>query len=151
MVNEPEKMIPWFAKAGADYITVHVEAVRDPGAVIDLIHQSGKKAGLSIKPKTPIETIAPWLSKLDLVLVMSVEPGFGGQSFMPDQLNKAKWLAAEKKKSGLAFLIEIDGGINETTAMAARAAGVEVFVAGSAIFNAKDRKKAWDMLQEAIR
>jgi ribulose-phosphate 3-epimerase len=151
MVNEPEKMVPWFIKAGADYITFHAEATKDPKALIEKIRASGKKAGLSIKPKTPVESIAEFLPYLDLVLIMSVEPGFGGQSFMPDSLNKSKWLAAQKKQKNYSYLIEIDGGINTLTAQAARAAGVEVFVAGSAIFGAKDRKKAYQELENAIR
>ncbi len=150
MVNEPEKFIPWFAKAGADFITFHDEAVPHPEKLIDLIHSLGKKAGVSVKPGTPIEKIASLLPKLDLVLVMSVEPGFGGQSFMPDSLTKVKWLAKEKKQHGYKYLIEIDGGMNPTTAMAAKAAGVEVFVAGSVLFGAKDRKKAWQELSQAI-
>ena len=151
MVNDPEKMVPWFIKAGADYITFHTEATKDPKALIEIIRASGKKAGLSIKPKTPVESIEALLPILDLVLVMSVEPGFGGQSFMPDSLHKSKWLAAQKKQKNYSYLIEIDGGINAFTAQAARAAGVEVFVAGSAIFGAKDRKKAYQELEQAIR
>ena len=149
MVNEPEKMIPWFVKAGADYITVHYEAVANPAALIRQIRSHGKKAGISIKPKTPVEVLEPLLADLDLVLVMSVEPGFGGQGFMADSLNKVKWLVQQKKKHS--FLIEIDGGINTTTAMAAKAAGVEVFVAGSAIFSAPDRKKAYQQLEQIIK
>jgi ribulose-phosphate 3-epimerase len=151
MVNEPEKMVPWFVKAGADYITFHMEASKDPKALIDLIHGFGKKAGISIKPKTPVETIEALLPFLDLILIMSVEPGFGGQSFMPDSLNKSKWLASQKKQKKLNYLIEIDGGINSFTAQAAKAAGVEVFVAGSALFSAKDRKKAYAELEAALK
>jgi ribulose-phosphate 3-epimerase len=151
MVNEPEKMIPWFAKAGADVITVHYEATSDIKALLKQIRATGKKAGISIKPKTSVEVLEPLLKEFDLVLIMSVEPGFGGQSFMADSLNKVKWLVQKKKQENLKFIIEIDGGINSTTAMAARASGVEVFVAGSAIFNAKDRKAAYQQLEEAVR
>jgi ribulose-phosphate 3-epimerase len=151
MVNEPEKMVPWFIKAGADYITFHLEASQNPKALIDLIHASGKKAGISVKPKTPVESIEALLPHLDLILIMSVEPGFGGQSFMPDSLTKAKWLANQKKQKNYSYLIEIDGGINAFTAQAAKAAGVEVFVAGSAIFSAKDRKKAYAELESALK
>jgi len=151
MVNEPEKMVPWFIKAGADYITFHAEATRNPQALIESIKKSGKKAGISVKPKTPVESIAALLPILDLVLVMSVEPGFGGQSFMAETLQKAKWLASQKKQNHYSYLIEMDGGINAFTAQAAHASGVEVFVAGSAIFSAKDRKKAFDELERAIR
>jgi ribulose-phosphate 3-epimerase len=151
MVDHPEKMIPWFVRAGADVITVHLEALQDPAAVLELIRKSGKKAGLSVKPATPVENLLPYLPVLDLVLVMSVEPGFGGQGFMPESLAKVKWLKAEREKAGHSYLIEIDGGMNPTTAEAARIAGAQVFVAGSAIFSAKDRRKAWSELQEAIR
>ena len=150
MVNEPEKMVPWFLKAGADVVTFHMEATPDPVALLRSIRKAGKKAGISIKPKTKIEDLEPLLTEIDLVLVMSVEPGFGGQSFMADSLNKVKWLVQKKKQLNLKLIIEIDGGINSTTAMAARAAGVEVFVAGSAIFNAKDRMLAFQQLQNAV-
>ena len=151
MVNDPEKMVPWFIKAGADYITFHLEASSDPKALIEFIHASGKKAGISVKPKTPVESIEALLPILDLILIMSVEPGFGGQSFMPDSLHKSKWLAAQKKQKNYSYLIEIDGGINALTAQAAKAAGVEVFVAGSALFGAKDRKKAYVELENALK
>jgi ribulose-phosphate 3-epimerase len=150
MVKEPEKMIPWFLRAGADVITFHLEAVERVPELLRMIRQSGKKAGISIKPATPAAMLEPYLSELDLVLVMSVEPGFGGQGFMPESLEKVKWLSEMKKTKGLSFLIEIDGGINSVTAKACKDAGVEVFVAGSAIFGAKDRKKAWDELKAVI-
>lgn len=150
MVKDPEKMVPWFIQAGADVITFHHEATQNPEALLDLIRKSGKKAGISIKPHSPVESIEGLLSRLDLVLVMSVEPGFGGQGFMAESLSKVKWLSKKKRESGLGFLIEIDGGINSTTAAAARQAGVEVFVAGSAIFGAKDRKAAYRELEKAV-
>ena len=151
MVNDPEKMVPWFIRAGADVITFHFEATKNPEGLLDLIRHSGKKAGISIKPGTPVESIEGLLPLLDLVLVMSVEPGFGGQGFIAESLTKVKWLSRKKKESGLGFLIEIDGGINSTTAAAARQAGVEVFVAGSAIFGAKDRKAAYRELEKAVK
>jgi ribulose-phosphate 3-epimerase len=151
MVEDPLKMIPWFLRAGADIITFHLEAVSDPREGLALIRSSGKKAGLSIKPKTPVEALEPLLAELDLVLVMSVEPGFGGQGFMADMLEKVRWLARIKKERGLSFQIEIDGGINSSTAGVARAAGVEIFVAGSAIFGSPDRAAAWKELEEALR
>jgi ribulose-phosphate 3-epimerase len=150
MVKDPEKMVPWFIQAGADVITFHHEATQNPEALLDLIRKAGKKAGISIKPHSPVESIEGLLSRLDLVLVMSVEPGFGGQGFMAESLSKVKWLSKKKRESGLGFLIEIDGGINSTTAAAARQAGVEVFVAGSAIFGAKDRKAAYRELEKAV-
>ena len=151
MVNEPEKFIPWFADAGADFITIHAEATQNPLALIKMIKAKGCKAGISVKPKTKIEVVESFLAELDLVLVMSVEPGFGGQSFMPETLSKVKWLADQKKTKNLDYLIEIDGGINTTTALAAKAAGVEVFVAGSSVFGNKDRKAAIRSLRGAIQ
>jgi ribulose-phosphate 3-epimerase len=151
MVNEPEKMIPWFAEAGADWITFHDEAAANAEMLIDQIHQLGKKAGISIKPNTPVEMIEPLLSKLDLVLVMSVEPGFGGQKFMPSALNKVRWLSKQKKDRGYSFLISIDGGINLATIVDAKKAGTEVFVAGSAVFGSKDRTMAFQQLEQAIQ
>jgi ribulose-phosphate 3-epimerase len=151
MVKDPVKMIPWFVNAGADVITLHLEALDHPVTALESIRKSGKKAGLSIKPSTPVESLLPFLASLDLVLVMSVEPGFGGQGFMPESLAKVKWLAEQKRSSGASWILQIDGGINPTTAMAARAAGAENFVAGSAIFSSTDRKKAWKDLMEAIR
>lgn len=155
MVNEPEKMVPWFLRAGADVITFHLEAVSGQGAgpteIIRMIKQSGKKAGVSIKPGTRVDPLKPYLHDLDLILVMSVEPGFGGQGFMHESLEKVRWLAEEKKQRGHSYLIEIDGGINPVTAKECRAAGVEVFVAGSAIFGAQERQKAWTDLEAAIR
>jgi len=151
MVNDPGKMIPWFLRAGADVITFHLEAASGVQELLRMIRQSGKKAGISIKPATPVHLLEPYLSELDLVLVMSVEPGFGGQGFMQDSLEKVKWLSEMKKAKGHNFLIEIDGGINPVTAKACRAAGAQVFVAGSSIFGAKDRKKAWEELEAVIR
>jgi ribulose-phosphate 3-epimerase len=151
MVNDPGKMIPWFLRAGADVITFHLEAASGVQELLRMIRQSGKKAGISIKPATPVHLLEPYLSELDLVLVMSVEPGFGGQGFMQDSLEKVKWLSEMKKTKGHDFLIEIDGGINPVTAKACRAAGAQVFVAGSSIFGAKDRKKAWEELEAVIR
>jgi ribulose-phosphate 3-epimerase len=149
MVNEPEKMIPWFAEAGADWITFHDEAAANAEQLIDLIHGLGKKAGISVCPRTPIESIEPLLGKLDLVLVMSVEPGFGGQKFMPSSLHKCKWLSKKRQDHGFSFKISIDGGINQDTIREAKNAGAEIFVAGSAVFGAKDRLEAMKQLNEA--
>ncbi len=151
MVNEPEKMIPWFAEAGADWITFHDEAAANAEMLIDQIHALGKKAGISIKPGTPIEMIEPLLSKLDLVLVMSVEPGFGGQKFMPSSLNKCRWLSKQKKEQNLGFLISIDGGINLETIKDAKKSGAEIFVAGSAVFGSADRNQAIQQLEQAAK
>lgn len=136
MVEHPEIYIEPFAKAGAEYFTFHIEATDDPQKIIDLVKAAGMKCGISVKPKTDVKELAPYLSQLDLVLVMSVEPGFGGQSFMEDMLDKAEWLKAQKTDNGYDYLIEIDGGINRETAIKAVKSGVEVLVAGTAVFGA---------------
>ena len=138
MISQPEKYIEAFAKAGSDLINVHYEAEGDMDAMIDKIHALGKKAALTIKPATPADVLFPYLPKLDMVLVMSVEPGFGGQSFMPDSLIKVKELRAEIDRLGLKCEIEIDGGVNLQNAPEIIAAGTDILVAGSAVFNAED-------------
>lgn len=138
MVEHPEIYIESFAKAGADYFTFHLEAAEDPEKVIKAVKEAGMKCGISVKPKTDVKELAPYLKDLDLVLIMSVEPGFGGQSFMADMLPKAEWLKSEKAKNSYEYLIEIDGGINRETAVKAVQNGVEVLVAGTAVFGAKD-------------
>lgn len=138
MVEHPEIYIEPFARAGADYFTFHWEATEDPRGVIDKVKAAGMKCGISVKPKTDVEVLAPYLSQLDLVLVMSVEPGFGGQSFMEDMLKKTQWLKEQKAKNSDSYLIEIDGGINRKTAIKAVSCGVEVLVAGTAVFGAEN-------------
>ena len=142
MIRRPLDYIKQFAAAGADWITFHVEAASDVGETLDAIHAAGCKAGLVLKPATPAEAVSPWLDQADLVLVMTVEPGFGGQSFMADQLPKIESLAAMRKARGLNFLIEVDGGVNAATAAQCRAAGADVLVAGSAVFGAADAAAA---------
>ena len=145
MISDPYKYAPEFCKAGADILTFHYEACRDDVEVfkvIDLIHEYGVKAGLSVKPGTPIQKVLPFIYSLDLVLVMSVEPGFGGQSFMPEMLGKVLYLRNYISENNIKnCLIEIDGGINEETAKMARAAGVDVLVAGSYLFGHDDIKE----------
>ena len=138
MVEHPETYIEPFAKAGADYFTFHLEAAEDPQKLIDEVKKAGMKCGISVKPKTDVTLLEPYLSQLDLVLIMSVEPGFGGQSFMEDMLDKADWLKVQKIENGWNYLIEIDGGINRETAVQAVRRGVEVLVAGTAVFGARD-------------
>ncbi|MBQ1251273.1 MAG: ribulose-phosphate 3-epimerase [Clostridia bacterium] len=138
MISQPEKYIEAFAKAGSDLINVHYEAEGDMDAMIDRIHELGKKAALTIKPATPADVLFPYLHKLDMVLVMSVEPGFGGQSFMPASLDKVKALRSEIDRLGVPCLIEIDGGVNLKNAPEIIAAGCDILVAGSAVFNAED-------------
>jgi len=138
MISQPEKYIEAFVKAGSDLINVHYEAEGDMDAMIDKIHALGKKAALTIKPATPADVLFPFLPKLDMVLVMSVEPGFGGQSFMPDSLDKVKALRAVLDWLGVHCEIEIDGGVNLQNAPEIIAAGADILVAGSAVFNTED-------------
>lgn len=145
MVSDPLFFAPIFIEAGADLITFHTEATEDIQGVIDLIRLKGKKVGLSIKPATPIETVYPYLKELDLVLIMSVEPGFGGQSFMENALDKISQLKAERDRQGLTTLIEVDGGINAQTGQRVLEAGADVLVAGSYIFK-QDIQSAVDSL-----
>ncbi len=137
MVHEPEKMLPWFIDAGADSLTVHFEACKDLTKTLKEIKSKGLLAGVSIKPKTKAEVLKPYLKDIDLVLVMSVEPGFGGQSFMPDQVEKIRQLKQMKKD----LLVEVDGGINEKTAKVCIEAGADILVAGSYIFKSSDYNK----------
>lgn len=136
MVENPEKMIPWFAAAGSDIITVHFEACSDAAQTLSLIREFGKKAGLSLRPQTPAEKIIPLLPLLDVVLVMTVNPGFGGQSFMPDQLQKISEIRKNIVQQNI--LIEVDGGITPVTAMQCKNSGADVLVAGSSVFKTPD-------------
>ena len=137
MISTPEKLLKDFITAGSDYITVHIEATEKLPEIIQEIKQANKKAGISVKPKTELKEIEPYLDQLDLVLVMSVEPGFGGQKFMPETLAKVRELKRLKDANPEKFhyLIQIDGGINAATIKEAATAGVEVVVAGSYIFS----------------
>ena len=142
MIVEPEKYVKRFVEAGADYVTFHHEACANPRAAIAEIKAAGAKAGSSIKPATPAEAIFDYLSELDLVLVMSVEPGFGGQSFMPNSLDKVRALRKEIDEKGYNCLIEIDGGISAKNAKEVFDAGCDAVVAGSAVFGAEDQEQA---------
>lgn len=150
MMERPWAMVEEFRRAGADLVTVHVEACPETREVLRQIRATGAKAGLSLKPDTPYGAIAPYLPDLDLLLVMTVEPGFGGQAFMPEMLEKLRDARAERDKRGLKFLIEVDGGIGPETAKLARAAGADVFVAGNSVFRARDPRGALASLREAI-
>lgn len=141
MISDPYKYIPDFVNAGSDIITFHAEADSDIEKTIDLILASGKKAGLSVKPKTPVEAVYPYLDKLSMVLVMTVEPGFGGQSFMEDMMPKVSAVRSEIDRRGLDVDIQVDGGINKDTISIAAKAGANVFVSGNAIFSSDDAEK----------
>ena len=148
MIAEPLKYIEDFKNAGADLITFHIESSSPAEETVKKILACGCKAGISIKPKTAAEEVFPYLDKLSMVLVMTVEPGFGGQSFMPETMEKIKTLREEIKHRGLTVDIQVDGGINEKTVETAAAAGANVFVAGSAVFGADDASKAISDLRE---
>jgi ribulose-phosphate 3-epimerase len=134
MIVEPERYVKRFVEAGANYVTFHHEACANPRATIAEIHFAGAKAGVSIKPATPVEAIFDYLGEVDMVLVMSVEPGFGGQSFKPESLDKVRALRKEIVDKGYDCLIEIDGGISAKNAREVYDAGVDVAVAGSSVF-----------------
>ncbi len=139
MIVNPQNYVEQFAKAGADYITVHYEACKENlENVLKLIKSYGVKCGLVINPDTPVEKVEGLISLCDIVLVMSVFPGFGGQSFIGSVLDKCRAIRRIIEQNGYDCLIEIDGGINEETAKLAVSAGCDVLVAGSAVFNAKD-------------
>ena len=139
MIIEPDRYLERFITDNTEYITVHYEACDDIGHTIEHIHQAGVKAGVSIKPGTAPEVLDDHLKDIDLILVMSVEPGFGGQKFMPDSLEKIRYYSALKDEKGYGYIIEIDGGVGEGNADIVREAGTELIVAGSAVFGAKYR------------
>lgn len=141
MICEPEKLFEAFALAGADNITFHVETVIHSHRAISMIHSLGKKAGISIVPSTPVSFLEELLPYIDQVLVMTVNPGFGGQELIPPCLEKARTLARLRKERGLMFLISADGGVNEETAALFREAGVDVLVTGSTFFRARDKAR----------
>lgn len=138
MVTEPEKMVEMFADAGADIITIHIEASDNVVSILKKIKSLGKKAGISIKPNTPVDKILPFLEYLDLILVMTVEPGFGGQSFMNSQLSKIREI--KKAIADRNIKIEVDGGIVPETAKLCIEAGADILVAGSYVFKTPDYK-----------
>lgn len=142
MINEPIRYIDDFASAGAEMITFHIEAVSDATATIDAIKAKGIRAGVSIKPKTPVSAITEIIDKVDMVLVMTVEPGFGGQKFMADMMPKLSELDAIRKDRSLDFLIQVDGGISADNASICTEAGADVLVAGSSVFGKADRAAA---------
>lgn len=147
MISDPLKYADDFADAGADIITFHIECDSDIDKTIDKIRSRGVKPGLVIKPNTPASAVFPYLDKIDLVLVMTVEPGFGGQSFMADMLPKVKEIKDECKRRGIDMLIEADGGIGEATIEKASNAGIDVCVAGTAVFKADNAAQAIAKLQ----
>ena len=148
MITDPLKYIDDFADAGADIITFHVECDSDIDKTIEKIKSRNIKAGLVIKPKTPAESVFEYLDKIDLVLIMTVEPGFGGQSFMADMMPKVKAIKEEAKRRGLDMPVEADGGIGAATIEQCAEAGIDICVAGTAVFKADDATKAIAELQK---
>ncbi|GMN98584.1 ribulose-phosphate 3-epimerase [Parageobacillus thermoglucosidasius] len=142
MIEEPDRYIPVFAKAGADYLSVHVEACPHLHRTVHLIKEHGVKAGVVLNPHTPVEMIQHMIDDIDLVLLMTVNPGFGGQKFIPSVLPKIRQVAQLVKEKGRFVEIEVDGGINAETARFCIEAGATVLVAGSAIYNERDRAAA---------
>lgn len=138
MIVEPERYLRRFVEAGADLVTFHLEATRDVAGCVAAIREAGARVGISIKPATPVEALRDILPSVDLVLVMSVEPGFGGQSFIPASLEKIRALRAMAQEQGLETIIEVDGGISSRNAGEVYRAGADVLVAGNAVFGAED-------------
>ncbi len=141
MISEPLKYVEDFARAGADIITFHIESDSPVSETVKKIKSLGVKAGLVVKPDTPVEEVFPYLDDLYMVLVMTVEPGFGGQSFMADMMPKVEKLKRIRDEKGLNFLIEADGGIGDATIGLAAKAGVDVAVAGTAVFKAENAEE----------
>ncbi|MCC2255735.1 ribulose-phosphate 3-epimerase [Ruminococcus sp. CLA-AA-H200] len=140
MVTEPVRYVKEFAKCGADIITVHLEACEDVQGTLDAIHECGVKAGLSIKPKTPVDALLPYLDQAEMFLVMSVEPGFGGQAFIPESLERIRSLRELLEKQGLKTDIEVDGGVYQTNVAEVLTAGANVIVSGSGVYKGDIRK-----------
>ena len=151
MLSQPERYIDTFAKAGADAITIHAECEGDVSGMLLHIRDLHLKAGLSLKPGTPVEAIADKLFMCDLILIMTVEPGFGGQKFIPETLDKVRYVREQIDRRGLQTLIEVDGGIHTKNAAEVFAAGADVLVAGSAVFKAADIAQAIKSLKNPCR
>ena len=148
MISQPQKYIADLKKCGADLVTFHLEAEGDPAETIRMIHAEGMKAGISVKPGTPAEQLKPYLDAVELVLVMTVEPGFGGQSFMEDMMPKVAAIRKFADENGYKIDIQVDGGINPETVKIAGAAGANVMVAGSAVFNSENPKETIKLLKQ---
>ncbi|KIO59054.1 Ribulose-phosphate 3-epimerase [Caldibacillus thermoamylovorans] len=150
MIENPEKYIQNFVRAGADIISVHTESCRHLHRTIYQIKEQGIKAGVVLNPATPVEMIRDVLTDIDLVLLMTVNPGFGGQTFIPNVLKKIEQVKRWKDEQNLTFEIEVDGGINDETAKQCVEKGVDVLVAGSYIFNNKNREQAIEMIRTRV-
>ncbi|MCM1523759.1 MAG: ribulose-phosphate 3-epimerase [Ruminococcus sp.] len=147
MITDPLKYVKAFAQSGADIITFHLESASDPAETAAAIKEEGKKAGIAVKPETPVGKLLPYLDKADMALVMTVEPGFGGQGFISGTLDKVRELRRYVDNNSLNVHIQVDGGINVQTAAAAREAGADILVAGSYLFGAEDMTAACEALR----
>lgn len=150
MIVKPEKYVERFADAGADIITFHPEVSNDAKKTIELIHAKGKKAGIVVNPEIPVENVYDLLPLVDMILLMSVHPGFGGQSFIESVVEKVEKTKKYIDQKGIDIDIEIDGGINPETAILSKKAGANILVAGSTVFNAKDKKEMMNILRERV-
>ena len=147
MITEPQRYIDDFVNAGADLITIHYESCDDPAAVLGYIRSKGVRSAVAIKPNTDVSVVYPLLGLVDMVLIMTVEPGYGGQALIPETLEKVRKIKAEIEKRGLNTIIQVDGGINADNAEEAKEAGADILVAGSAVFGHSDRKAAIEALR----
>lgn len=150
MVVNPERFVEAYAQAGADIMTIHVESTPHIHGALQKIKAAGMKAGVVINPGTPVESLIPVLNLVDQVLIMTVNPGFGGQAFLPECLDKVATVAKWRSEKGLSFDIEVDGGVDNTTIKAAAYAGANVFVAGSYLFKAQDLAAQVETLRVAL-
>ena len=141
MIARPEEYVERFCNAGCDMVSFHIEATNHADRVIQIIKNSGKKAGIVLNPQTPIESVKYLLPKLDYVLIMTVNPGFGGQKFIPEMLDKIEELAKIREEKGYSFLIQVDGGVNVETSKLCRDKGADLLVCGSFLFGAEDKEK----------
>lgn len=150
MIEKPERYLQEFADSGADLINFHLEATKDAEGAVKKIRSLGKKVGITIKPGTPAEAVEPYLDKVDMVLVMTVEPGFGGQKLMPECLDKVRAIRRMAKERGLQTDIEVDGGIREDNVRLALEAGANVIVAGSAVFKNNISENVRNLLEKMV-
>lgn len=151
MIVHPEKYVEEFVRCGADGITFHLEAAQDVEALIDKIHDCGAQAGISIKPATPLEEVFPYLHKIEMVLIMSVEPGFGGQAFIPESYERIRRMRSFIDSHGLRVKIEVDGGVGKKNVRQVMEAGADVFVAGSGVFRKNSISDNISKFQEAFK
>ena len=151
MISEPQKYIDSLVDSGADLITFHLEADGDASETIRMIKARGIKAGISIKPNTPVEEVMPYINDVDLILVMTVEPGFGGQSFMADMMPKVRALREAIKNMENPPMLQVDGGVSQSTIAECAKNGADCFVAGSAVFKAEDREREIDTLRKIAK